>query len=313
VLHVARGILGMALGLVSAGAAAAQPAEEVMEPGESQAAQAPAGVVAEEEPPPAGVVAEEEPPPAGVVAEGEPQAAAGEVAGEEGPPVDPVLREAGERFDRGVAFYDEGNFGAALAEFQRAYELTGYWGVLYNLGQVSAALNRHVDAVRYFEEYLQSGGGEIDAARRAEVEQRLRELRSRLATLTVTVDVDGAEVLVDDEVVGTTPLPGPIDLAAGPHVVVARHPQYGSERRSLSLASETAETVAFDLTRLAVEPPPPAPPAAEEGSIADQWWFWTVLGVVVAGGAATAGVLLAEPRTVYTEGTAGTVDLSQFD
>lgn len=231
------------------------------------------------------------------------------------PPVDPAVREAGERFDRGVAFYDEGDFGAALAEFLRAYELTGHWGVLYNLGQVSAALSRHVDAVRFFEDYLEGGGEEIDPARRAEVEERLRELRSRLATLTVTVDVDGAEVLLDDEVVGTTPLPEPIYVAAGPHVLVARHPEHGSERRSLMLASETSETVAFELAQPVVEPPPVEPPPAveEEWSIAEQWWFWTILGVVVAGGAATAGVLLAEPTTVYTSGTAGTVDLSQYD
>lgn len=271
--HVVRGILVVAVWLASAGVAAAQSAGEVVEPG------------------------------------------GGEAGGAVEPQVDPAIREAGERFDRGVAFYDEGDFGAALAEFLRAYELTGHWGVLYNLGQVSAALNRHVDAVRYFEGYLEGGGGEIDAARRAEVEQRLRELRSRLATLTVTVDVDGAEVLLDDEIVGTTPLPEPIYVAAGPHVVVARHPEHGSERRSVTLASETAETVAFELMQPVVEPPPAAPPPVveEEWSIADQWWFWTILGVVVAGGAATAGVLLAEPATVYTDGTAGTVDLSQYD
>lgn len=273
--HVARGILVVAVWLASAGVVVAQSAGGVVEPAGGEA----------------------EPP----------------AAGEAEPPVDPALREAGERFDRGVTFYDEGDFGAALAEFRRAYELTGHWGVLYNLGQVSAALNRNVDAVRCFEDYLESGGGEIDAARRAEVEQRLRELRSRLATLTVTVDVDGAEVLLDDEIVGTTPLPEPIYVAAGPHVVVARHPEHGSERRSLTLASETAETVAFDLARPVVEPPVAPPPVEEQWSIADQWWFWTVLGVVVAGGAATAGVLLAEPTTVYTNGTAGTVDLARYD
>lgn len=236
--------------------------------------------------------------------------------GEE-PAVDPALQEAGERFDRGVAFFDEGDFGAALAEFQRAYELTGHWGVLYNLGQVSLGLNRNVDAVRYYEQYLAGGGVEIDAARRAEVEATLEDLRSRLATVTVTVDVDGAEILLDDEIVGLSPLAESIYVSAGPHVVVARHPEHGSERRSLSLASQTAQTVAFELVQPVIEPPvgPVAPPPVveEDESIAEQWWFWTIIGAVVAGGAATAGVLLYPPTTVYTEGSAGTVDLRQYD
>ncbi|MBN1772684.1 MAG: hypothetical protein JXB32_15550 [Deltaproteobacteria bacterium] len=280
--HVCR-VLVLAVWLVPVGIAAAQPAAEAAEAAEP-------------------VVVE----PAAV----EPAAVE--------PAVDPVLQEAGERFDRGVTFYDEGDFGAALAEFLRAYELTGHWGVLYNLGQVSSAMNRHVDSVRYFEGYLTDGGSEIEAPRRAEVEEKLGELRSRLATVTVTVDVAGAEVLLDDEIVGTTPLTDPIWVAAGPHVVVARHPEHGSERRSLTLASQMAETVAFELVQPVVEPPPVGPVGPvvgqeEEWSIAEQWWFWTILGVVVAGGAATAGVLLAEPTTVYTSGTVGTVDLGQYD
>ncbi len=271
--HVVRGILVLAVWLVPVGASVAQPAVDGTGP-----------------------------------AVGEPAASA----------VDPVLQEAGERFDRGVAFYDEGDFGAALAEFLRAYELTEHWGVLYNLGQVSSALNRHAEALRYFESYLADGGAEIDAGRRSEVEESIGALRSRLATLTVTVDVDGAEILLDDEIVGTTPLAEPIYVSSGPHVVVARHPEHGSERRAVTLASETTETVAFELVQPVVEPPvgPGASPVVgqeEEWSIAEQWWFWTILGVAVAGGAATAGVLLAEPTTVYTSGTAGTVDLRQYD
>ncbi len=88
--------------------------------------------------------------------------------------------------------------------------------------------------------------------------------------------------------------------------VVARHPDHGSVRREVTLASETEETVALAL--IAPEGPGPGPgPAVEEDdeSIASQWWFWTIIGAVVAGGAVTAGVLLAEPGTTWTEGTAG--------
>jgi hypothetical protein len=225
------------------------------------------------------------------------------------PQPDPVQAEAAERFDRGVAYYAQGDFGAALAEFLRAYELTSHWAVLYNLGQVSQALHRNADATRYFEEYLAGGGAQIGAERRTEVEQKLGELRSVLAVLRVTVDADGSEILVDDEIVGSSPLADAIYVDPGPHVVVARHPGYGSVRREVTLASEEEEAVALVLITPTGPIGPTTPPEEEEYSIASQWWFWTILGAVVAGGAVTAGVLLAPSDTSWTDGSAGTLQL----
>jgi hypothetical protein len=181
--------------------------------------------------------------------------------------------------------------------------------MLYNLGQVSQALERKADALTYFEDYLAGGGGEIAAERRAEVEGQLVQLRSQLAQLRVTVDADGAEIRVDDEVVGTAPLAEPLYLEPGPHVVVARHPDHGSVREEVTLASEMTETVALTLIAPTGLGPGTPPIEEEEYSIASQWWFWTIIGAVVAGGAVTAGVLLAEPETMWTDGTGGTFQL----
>jgi hypothetical protein len=231
------------------------------------------------------------------------------------PPEDPTVIEARERFNRGVAFYDEGSFGAALAEFQRAYELTGNWNVLYNLGQVSQALDRPADALRYFEDYLAGGGAGIAPERVAEVQQAMGGLRREVAVLRVTVDVGGADILVDDAIVGTSPLAEPLYVAPGPHTVAARHPDHATVRREVMLASDTEEAVSLVLVEPTPTrpPPPPAPAGEEEWSIAEQWWFWTIIGTVVAGGAVTAGVLLAQPETVWTTGTAGTLDLRTIE
>src|SRR5262245_54716328 len=85
-------------------------------------------------------------------------------------PAAPNNSEAGRgHFDRGVDYYRDGNINAALIEFKRAYEAAPNYRVLFNLGQVANALNDYVEAQRYFQRYLQDGGAEIDAERRAEV------------------------------------------------------------------------------------------------------------------------------------------------
>lgn len=222
--------------------------------------------------------------------------------------------EAGRRFDQGVAYVAEGRFEAALAEFLRAYEISGEWAVLYNLGQVSLSLGRNAEAHDTFRRYLAGGGTDVDPMRRAEVEDLLAGLEPRIARIAVEADVEGALVLVDGVERGRTPLAGPVVVEPGSHVVEVRDERLvgGRERREVILASGLVETVAV------VAAPPPAPPprpppvgepppvVAEEDSVWTSWWLWTIVGVVVAGGAVTAGVLLWPWETVYTDGSLGT-------
>jgi len=232
-----------------------------------------------------------------------------------GPAAEDPLAEAGRRFDQGVAYYNEGRYGAALAEFLRAYEISGEWTVLYNLGQVSAALGRAADAYVYFQRYLADGGDEVGELRRAEVRDSMAALEPRIARIAVEVDVAGAEVLVDGRRCGTSPLAEPVIVEPGSHVVEVRGELIagGRERREIILASGLTETVRVVSATPAPPPPPPPPPGGgtEEGeSVWSSWWLWTIVGAVVVGGAVTAGVLLwPDEGPVYTEGSLGTLTL----
>lgn len=79
-------------------------------------------------------------------------------------------------FDQGVAFAKTNAYEAALAEFERAYELVPHYGVLYNIAQAQLALGRTAQARASFERYLSEGGSAITAVRRAEVEAQLARL-----------------------------------------------------------------------------------------------------------------------------------------
>lgn len=220
---------------------------------------------------------------------------------------DPAVAEARDRFDRGVTYTSEGNYGAALAEFLRAYDLTGHWAVLYNLGRVSEALGREPDAASYFEQYLDEGGDMVEENRRAEVESALAALRTRLSVLRIDVDVPGAELLLDGAVIGTAPIRGALYVRPGPHTVTARHPDHGMIRQEVLLASEVEEHVVLALVASVGPPGEPqtsTQPDNDSVGIAGKWWFWTLIGTVVAGGAVAAGVLLAEPGVSYTTGSA---------
>jgi len=218
-------------------------------------------------------------------------------------------REASERFQRGVKFHKDAEYQAALIEFKRAYELAPNYLVLYNLGQTSRELKDHAGALRYFERYLAAGGKEIAAKRRRDVEQWVEELRPKVARVTLGTAPEGAEITVDDVVVGVTPLSEPLVLNAGRRKINATLSGHMPVQRFVDLAGSEEVKVALELTPLLasapqgappaqaatppVAAPPPAPPPRREGTSALPWVGlaatgalavgWGVLGVMTLG------------------------------
>ena len=69
----------------------------------------------------------------------------------------------------------------------------------------------------------------------------------RLAHLAIHTAVPDAEVLVDGQRVGRTPLPGSIAVPPGRRVVELRRPGYRSERREVAVDDGATGELAFDL------------------------------------------------------------------
>ncbi|MBK8252181.1 MAG: PEGA domain-containing protein [Polyangiaceae bacterium] len=111
-----------------------------------------------------------------------------------------------QRFVRGVKLFREGDFRSALVEFRRFYEATKNFKVLYNIGQAEFEVQDYAGALASFKRYLELGGAEIDAARKAEVEAEIKGLADRVASVHIESNVAGADVLIDDVIVGKTPL-----------------------------------------------------------------------------------------------------------
>src|SRR5688572_12727466 len=72
------------------------------------------------------------------------------------PSPSPVQLEEGRRhFAQGVTLYEEGNFPAALVEFQAAYDTAPAPVILYNIGFTYKALYRYVEAIDALGRYLE--------------------------------------------------------------------------------------------------------------------------------------------------------------
>jgi hypothetical protein len=180
-----------------------------------------------------------------------------------------VKEEARKHYDRAIELVDDGQLEGAVVEFQRSYDLTHHFAVLYNIGQVFVSLAKPVEAVDAYERYLADGGKKIPAARHTEVEQEIARQRARIATLEIRGLPEGAAVRVDGKEIGKAPIAVPVRVGVGTHAIAASAEGYDPAGTEVTVAGEDQRVVELVLGKHVVEPPPPlvapvvpvAPPA----------------------------------------------------
>lgn len=213
--------------------------------------------------------------------------------------------EARERYERAIKLYEDADFDGALVELERAYKLRPSYKLLYNIARVRFALNDYAAALKAYRQYLAEGGDKLPASRKDEVQTEIKKLERRVAKLKVEVDVDGAEIYVDDALVGTSPMTEPVLVNAGLRRIAVRHPEYSQQGRKVSIAGGDEEALSIQLKSAKPSttaapppqpggptPPPPTPGPSEE--VVDEggspWFGWVLTGVFAAT-AATTGVI----------------------
>jgi PEGA domain len=167
--------------------------------------------------------------------------------------------EARKHYDRALELADEGQLEGAIVEFQRSYDLTHHFAVLYNMGQVFVSLARPVEAVDAYERYLANGGKKIPAARRAEVEQEIARQNARIATLEIRGLPEGAVARLDGKEIGKAPIAAPVRVGVGTHAIAASAEGYDPAEIEVTVAGEDRRVVELALAKHVVETPPPRP------------------------------------------------------
>lgn len=214
------------------------------------------------------------------------------------PPNQAENDEGRARFLRGVQLFREGDFRSALVEFRRAYDISKNFKVLYNIGQTEYELADYAGALRSFERYLQGGGAEIEPARRAQVEEDLKKLSARVARVEIKSNAQGAEVLVDDVVVGVTPLPEAVLVSIGRRKISLQKGGAVSPARFVDLAGGDKTSVTIELAESkpiapVATPAPLPPPPAEPPSRTGLWVSLAVTGGLAIGTAVLGGLAVA--------------------
>lgn len=131
----------------------------------------------------------------------------------------------------------------ALEHYQRAYDATKNPALLYNMGRAYEGLGEFPRALDALEEFADEAPADLKA-RVPKLDELIRDVRNRVATLVVGAPVDGAEIRLGDKVVGKTKT-GQVVLRvnAGKQRLVVSRPGYFPFEKELILSGGRVETV----------------------------------------------------------------------
>lgn len=184
-------------------------------------------------------------------------------------PTPEAVKRAGSHFERGLQLYNDAEYRLALIEFERAYQLVPNFRVQYNIAQVSIQIGRYARAVHALEQYLEQGGDQISAERRAQVESDLKMLAGRTARVNITANVEGAEILLDETVVAKAPMADKLLIDAGEHRITVRLRGYQPRTEQVTLAGGDDVELTFALVPVKKEDPVVIVKEVQKGGPAD--------------------------------------------
>jgi len=206
------------------------------------------------------------------------------------------VEQARQHFTQATKLYKDGDFDAALVQFERAYEVKPNYKVLYNIGQTYFQLREYVEARDAMQRYVKEGGAQIEGERLTAVTKDLADLDKRIANVTVTVNVSDATVLVDGKKVGTTPLAGPVAVSEGQRTISVEAPNRGVLQRLVRVAGGEQQTLnlEFEEAPAAVAGQSNAP---QQPHLGTGFWVTAIGAVVLGAGAGVTGYVALQAQS----------------
>jgi hypothetical protein len=188
-------------------------------------------------------------------------------------------------FQRGIEFFNDESYEAALVEFQRAYEIAPSYQILYNTGRIHVALKNYARALRDLRLYLAEGGANVTDDRKAQVNELIQSLQQKVATLQIVSKVDGTLISIDDHPVGSAPIRD-VFVNPGDRRVTASKPGFLPVTVVVTVTATEARKLEISPTKVAQ-----SKVVVERSNIAPVI-AWTATGLLTAGAVASGIVAL---------------------
>ena len=164
------------------------------------------------------------------------------------PLAETLTGEAKTAYEEGKVLFLADDPGNALLKFQRSHELSNDPRLLWNIALCYQKLRRYTKMVATLERMLAEGSDRITAEDRRDAEDARDIVRGFISPLRITVSEPGAEVFIDDEKIGASPV-GPQQVDVGKHRVRVVKPGFREFTQEVVIAGADGMAVVATLER----------------------------------------------------------------
>jgi len=139
--------------------------------------------------------------------------------------------------DNGIKLFQDGNYRAAITEFEAAYEAQPKASPLVNIALSHKALFDYPKAIEALRKAVTEHADTLKPEHKAAAEKEIHDLEALLATVTVAVEPQHATLLLDGLELPSDSAGKPLTLSAGPHVLEARLQGYRSTTAKITITA----------------------------------------------------------------------------
>jgi len=150
-------------------------------------------------------------------------------------------------YEAGKLLYNDGDYAGAALKFLRAYDESKDPRLLWNAAAAEKNLRRYVRVADLVGRYMREAGDRLTAEELAEAKVLLDTVRAFISDVTFKIVPDGATILVDDQPVGVSPLPGPVQIEMGQRKLKVSKPGFQDFSAAQSFTGGAATSVEITL------------------------------------------------------------------
>jgi hypothetical protein len=156
---------------------------------------------------------------------------------------DSLPPDAKSAYLEGRALFRDGDAAGALVQFAQAYAIAKDPRLLWNEAVCEKGLRHYANVRRLLARYVAEGSALLTADDRAEADELAAAIEPFTTALAITSSPEGADVTIDGETVGATPLAAPVVVDIGVHVVALTKPGFRPWAQEITVGERRAEAV----------------------------------------------------------------------
>ena len=168
-------------------------------------------------------------------------------------PVEPALADsltgdAKTDYEAGKVYFNDKDYTRAYLKFESAYQKSKDARLLWNMAACQKEQRKYAKVVPLIELYIKERGDKLSAADREISDGLLAAIKPGVTLVKVDVSEPDADIYLDDELIGKSPMTVPTLVELGPHKLRVKKAPYDDFEQQMNAGNESMTVPEYSRT-----------------------------------------------------------------